>query len=293
MQIMKRSLPTLLILLFFVLTATAQPMKNKFELGKKKKYRLVMDQWYNGKHNSQVVSVCELTTIKDSAAYYEEVRWLSLLQYKEKDTLLLDTLAAKVKPYLIALDSAGKMEIPPIGIPEMTQPIQDFTTFFVAISQQIGVNHLKQVGDIYEVPTTIKGDLKSGNMILKGEDCFRVKLQYVSKKRKVATIITSFEPPKENCLNYYLPEMSAQVVDSTINNIQMVMSSKDKFNIQWGREEFIIETRVNTSNGTLLSATMDNPLSFKMKMNCNESYKECGFEMPFKIVRKLKVELIK
>ncbi|HAO46501.1 MAG TPA: hypothetical protein DCQ97_06215 [Chitinophagaceae bacterium] len=291
-QMKKRSASLLLPLLLLASVNWAQPFRKKFEPGIKKRYQLVMEQWYNGKLNDHVVSVCELTTIQDSGAWYEEVKWISMVQYKEKDTLVLDSLAARVTAYRIALDSIGKMELPKIHIPEMTQPIQDFTTFFVAISPQLGINHLHRQGDVYDVPRIITGDLTSGNFILKGADCFHVQLKYASKKKKLATLITSFQAPRESCISYYLPEMSTQVVDGVNNNIQMVMPAKDKFNVQWGREEFTIESKVNTRTGRLLSATMDNSLTFKMKINCNDGYKECAFEMPFKIERKLRVNMM-
>jgi len=289
----KKSLQTtLLAFLFFVPGSEGQPVKNKFEAGTKKKYQLVLEQWHNGKLHNRSRAVCELTTIKDSGSYYEVVRWISLEQATRKDTVVQDSIAVKVKPYRIALDSTGKLEIPKIDVPQMTQPIQDFTTFFVAISPQLGINHLNRPGDVYEVPAIIKGDLASGNFILKGEDCFRVRLKYGSLDRNVATFLTSFEPPPVDCLDHYLPEMKVPVVDSLRNNIQMVMSSKDKFNIQYGLEEFTIESHVNSLTGTLLSATMSNSLRFKMKINCNANYQDCSFEMPFNIFRKLKVEML-
>jgi len=281
---------TLCALIFSLPFCKGQDIKRIFREGNKKKYQLVLEEWHNGKQDIWTRAVCELNTINDSGSYYELVKWISMVQAKGKDSIVGDTIAAKVKPYRIALDSSGKLEIPKIDVPAMTQPIQDFTTFFVAISTQLGIAHLKHVGDVYEIPSTIKGDLASGNFILEGEDCFRVKLKYQSKKRKEVTIVTSFEPPKDSCLTYLLPEMNIPVSETVRNNIQMIMPSNDKFNIQYGLEEFTIESHISRRTGTLLHATMSNSIILKMKINCNANYQDCSFEMPFRIVRKLKLE---
>lgn len=67
------------------------------------------------------------------------------------------------------------------------------------------------------------------------------------------------------------------------------MSSNDKFNIQYGVEEFKIESHLNSLTGSFDSATMVNSLTLKLKINCNSNYQNCSFEMPFNIVRKIKI----
>jgi hypothetical protein len=288
----KLILTTLIALAVCISNSKAQGIKKIFDEGNKKKYQLILEEWHNEKLNSLTKSICELTTVKDSGYYYEEVKWISKVQITQKDSLVQDSIAAKVKPYKIALEAGGKLEIPKIDMPEMTQPIQDFTTFFVAISPQLGIAHLNKVGDIYNVPDNIKGNFANGSFILKGEDCFRVSLKFESLDSQVAIIGTSFEPPKEACLSYLLPEMDSSIIANIRNNFQMVMPSNDKLNIQYGVEEFRIESHLNNTTGLLEYATMINTLTLKLKINCNSNYQDCSFEMPFTIIRKLKVELL-
>ena len=293
---MKESIISLnLMLLTFVVFGQKSPFDRKYKLGDVYRYKLTCTELHNGAWESTIISVCELKVIKDSTGvFYDQVKWLSKQLLTEKDTLDETNKAISVKPYLISLDKKGKLDLPKITVPSMTEPIQDFNTFFVAVSPQLGTTALTNVGDTITKSDFIKGDFSNGSFILQGDDCFLIKLLMASKTFKTVFTEVQFLPPDKICFPYVLNEMNEPVVEGTINNFQMIQPTSDTtFNVQYGKEVFTIKSEVYKTNGKLKSATMDNTLNLKLKINCNKDYKNSQFEMPFTIQRNLQLELIK
>jgi len=258
------------------------------------RYKLTCTEFHNGKPESTIISVCELKVGRNSnEVYFDEIRWLTKKTITQKDTIDQSDKATLVKPYRISLLPLGKLDLPKIEIPAMTEPIQDFNTFFVAVSPQLGTTALKAQGDSIMKKDLVKADFSNGDFILKGDDCFTIKFKMTGVTKKLVLTEVSFLPPNEICFPYLLDEMKTPVVDTTINNFQMVQPMGDqKFNIQYGREIFYINTTTQRKDGKILGATMNNTLNLKLKLNCDKDYKNCENEFPFTIQRDLKLELI-
>ena len=261
----------------------------KYKAGEVYRYKLTMDEFHDGKWDHTNIAVCELKVIKDSSGVlYDEVRWVSKKTLSTKDTVDGTADALSVKPYRISLDPKGRIDLPKIEVPSLTEPIQDFNTFFVAVSPLVGATRLNKKGDSIINKEPVKADFSNGANILKGEDCigFYVKIADITKKNVM--LYTSFYPPSQPCLSFLSPDMNTPVVTDTINNFQMVMQlSPDKYLVQYGRESFYINSTMQRPDGKLISATMFNKLNLKLKINCDKDYKGCQFEMPFAEERKL------
>jgi len=289
----------IILLLIIVLAAFSgygqgktQKKLRKYKTGEREQYEIKCVESFNGKLSSITIAKCELTTIKVNGIFYDEVKWISKLMIKGNDTLVQDDLAKRVASYKISLDNNGSLDIPKIEVPEMTQPIQDFNTFFVAISPHLGNNNLVKPGDYYKVPSQINGNFANGSSILVGNDCFDVDIKYVSDSLRYRKTLVKFAPSKVAGIKYLLSEMTTPIVDGVVNNFQMVMPSGDLFNVQYGVESFSIESMVERKSGILTKATMNNELELKLKMNCNKEFENCSTQMSFQtnrflIVRKL------
>jgi hypothetical protein len=266
----------------------------KYREGETYRYKLTSEQFYGGVWTATTVAICELKVSRDiNGIYYDMVRWISMQHMRPKDTLDQTPHALKVIPYRISLDPRGKLEIPKIKEASMTGPITDFNTFLVAVSPQLGATKLSRQGESQTNPQPVTGNFANGSTILKGLDCLQTSVQLEEIHPDHVVITTHFLPPAQPCLSYLLPEMDTPVVKDTLNNFQMVVPvGKDRFNIQYGREYFIIRSIVRKSDGKITVATMNNVLTLKLKYNCNGQYKDCKGEFPFTIERKLTLELL-
>ena len=266
----------------------------KYKIGETYRYQITMEELHDGKWDHSNIAVCELKVVLDSLGVpYDEVRCISRKTLKAKDTLDATNAARSVKPYLISLDSKGKLDLPKIEYPDMTEPIQDFNTFFVALSPMIGTTKLKNKGDIIINKEPVKADFSNGSSILKGEDCISFSVEMTDISKTQVMIHTSFFPPSQSCLSFLTSDMNPPIVPDTINNFQMVMQTgQDQYLVQYGREYFYINSTVQKSDGKIISATMFNKLNLKMKIGCNKEYQNCQFEMPFTEIRNLKLQLL-
>ena len=269
-------------------------LARKYTIGDVYRYKLTMDEFHNGNFDHQNVAICELTVVQDSLGVpYDEVRWIQRKTITQKDTIDLTQSAISVKPFKISLNSKGKIDLPKIDVSDMTEPIQDFITFFIAVSPIVGISSLQKINDSFAIKEPVKADFSNGSTILKGEDCIAISVHLKKIDNKTASLYTAFLPPSKQCLAYLLPEMSVPVVSDVINNFQMVLQTEpNKYLIQYGREFFYINSEIRNSDGKILSAKMFNQLNLKMKINCDNDYKNCQFEMPFYEERHLQLELL-
>lgn len=265
----------------------------KYKVGDTYRYKLTMEELHNGKWDHTNISICELKVVKDSLGCpYDEVHWISRITITEKDTINATKLILSVKPYLISLDPKGKIDLPKIEVPELTEPIQDFNTFFIAVSPLTGATKLNKKVDTTSIKQPVKADFSNGSTILKGEDCIDISVKITDITKSQVMLTTSFAPPSKRCLSFLTPDMNIPVVKDTINNFQIVMQQgPEQYLVQYGREYFYVNSTVQKSDGKITNATMYNLLNLKLKINCDKEYNKCQFEMPFSEQRNLRLEL--
>src|SRR5688572_25580041 len=151
--------PFFLLLLLIGNAVMAQIPALQYKNGDKHRYQLVTFFSYNGQPQPSSLAVCEVTTGKDAKGIpYEEVKWISLKRIKGTDTTDESATALAVKPYALSLDSKGSLALPKIDVADMTGPITDFHTFYVAVGPQLGLKQLKKAGDQVVKPELVKGD---------------------------------------------------------------------------------------------------------------------------------------
>jgi hypothetical protein len=267
----------------------------KYKLGDVYRYRMVMKEYHDNKWQLTNTSIGELKVVSDSTGVpYDEIRWISKKVVTDKDTLDQTKVTGTVKPYRISLDGKGRIDLPKIEVAEMTEPIQDFNTFFVAVSPQIsGIARLQKEGDSSSVDQPVKADFSNGTSILKGEDCLSISSKLLKSTKDAVQLYTAFLAPKQSCLSYLLSDMKMPVVEDTLNNFQMLApSGKDLYNVSYGREYFFIETTIKKEDGKIVKSEMENYLNLKIKVNCNSEYKNCQIEVPFSEKRMLTLELL-
>lgn len=265
-----------------------------YQLGDVYRYQLTLTELHNNAFHKEAISVCEITVVRnDKGELCEQIRWLKRTVTTPEDTTIQDTLAVSVPTYQISIQPDGHLDLPSIEVPEMTQPMQDLNTFFVAVSPQLGTTKLQSKGDSILEKDMVVADLSNNDFILKGADCFVVKIKMKDLTKDSIFTRVDFLPPSAVCFPYYLSEMQTPVVDGVMNNIQMVMDlGAGKCNVQFGREMFYIDAATSRSDGKLLHATMSNTLNLMVKVYCDMDYQNCQGKLPFTIKRELKLELL-
>jgi hypothetical protein len=266
----------------------------KYLPGESYRYRLTTDESENGHWRSTTIVICRLTVAKDSAGVeWDEIRWLSKKMITGKDTVGDSLAAASVRPYRISLDPRGRIDLPAIIPPAMTGAIEDFNTFFVAVSPELRVTELTKKGDSVMLGNVIQADFSNGRNILKGDDCFKVGARMTSETANEVVIYTSFLPPEKTCFSYITQDMNIPVIKDTQNNFQMIQpTDSNKFNVQYGREFFYIVSVIRKPDGKIVNAEMINDLSLKLKLNCDRNYMDCKPEFPYSMERRLTLELL-
>lgn len=266
----------------------------KYKVGDKYRYRLTTEQYYNKSWNSTSVVIIECTVVKDSdGIFWDEVRNLSKMIYTPNDTTNMDKEALSVKPYRITLQPGGKIEIPKLDVADMTGPVTDFITFFVAVSPQSLITTLQKKGDSLLVKEPARGNFTNGTSILHGEDCLAIRDYVTDVTSGTVKLRTLFLPPAKPCLTFLQDDMNKPVTAGVLNNFQMVQpAAPGKYNVLFGNEEFTINSVVRRKDGKITGADMSNTLHLTLRMNCDGEYKNCQMEMPFHIQRNLKLELL-
>jgi hypothetical protein len=299
----RKIFPLFVVLSTVYFTSTAQKFSlpenrlfaRKYKAGETYRYKITMSEYHNGALALTNVSVCELKVVDSAGVPYDEVHWISKKVIKSKDTTDQTKAATLVKPYLISLSGSGRIDLPKIEVAEMTEPVQDFNTFFVAVSPQIqGINQLKKTGDSVFVDKPVIADFSNGTNILKGEDCLAITAKLVNDDKKEVFVYTSFLAPAQPNLKYIISDMNTPVVANIPNNFQMVTpgTNNNQFNIDYGREYFYINSTIRKSDGKIVKADMFNQLNLKIKVNCDDQYKNCQISIPFAEQRKLTLELL-
>jgi hypothetical protein len=267
----------------------------KYKPGEKYSYRLTLREIHNGKWTFTNIAICELTVETDSAGVpYDVLRWTSKKVLTEKDTVDQTDAALSVKPYRISLDGRGRIDLPKILVPLMTEPIQDFNTVFVAVSPNLlGISDLKNVNDNFSIGTLGKGDFSNGADLLIGQDCLHISGKLSAITKETASIYTAFLPPDTPCLTYLTKDMETPIIKDTLNNFQMVNpAGNDLYIVGYGREFFTVTTTIRRSDGKIIKADMYNQVNMKLKINCNKSYAACQMDMPLVDQRILSIELL-
>ena len=286
--------PVLLFILLIPLISFGQAVSFRhYKEGEIFKYRLTSEVYRNDKFAGKTISVSEHTVVKDTDFLSEEIKWLHKTSYSPKDTIQIDTIAQKVKPYKISLSPKGKVLLPKLAVSEMTGDITDLNTFYVAIAPALNVQKLSS-----KKPMFINDKLRRGNFadsieVFYGTDCLQVSQKLISTTRQYAVIETTFTPPSSFCLIPLLDTIGKKSF-SRFNNIEFIRKGEGgKVNLFWGVETFTVTSKVSNVNGQIIEASMINLLNLKLRYNASQDLKTYAVEMPITIKRIIKLELLK
>lgn len=273
-----------------------QVFGRKYAVGETYRYKLTLKEYHDDKLAIVSTSVCELKVVADEKGIpYDEIHWLSRkISYDKQKPVDDSAKALQVKPYRISLDTRGMVNLPKIEVWQMTEPIQDFNTFFIAVGSMFpGMDGMAKKGDSLAVGFPIVADFSNGVSILKGQDAFTMGFKIEDANTNTVVLNTSFMPLDKPGFNYLIPAMEKQVVPGTPNNFQMVApASNGLLNIQYGREYFTIKNTIRKSDGKILKGTMFNYVNTILMSGCDLNYQNPKSVKPYSERRILTLELL-
>ena len=285
-----------LVLLCASCASTGYTYRRAYEPGETYRYKMVRTYNENGEFKREEVAE-SVHQVPGEGSLRERIQFVKLTKRTSEGTEDLSEAIAAFPPYeasMAAVDDPDALTLPDIKGWDMgvVGPVTDLHTFLVAVSPQIGAQKVDRPGKMFGHTNGVKGDWSNGESILVGEDCIRTAVTLVEVTTQTAVYETTFLPPLSACLEMLKPWMEAPVVEGTPNNFQQHMDMGGMHAVMWGREEFTVRSKVRRSDGLILSATMDNPLTLKLKVGCDAALDSCKVELPMKIHRKLTLELI-
>lgn len=265
----------------------------KYKTGDTYKYKLTTDVYRNDKYAGKTISVSEHRVVPEGGVPGEEIKWLSKMSIDGKDTVRLDSIAQQVAPYHISLLPEGKVLLPKLSFPQMVGEVTDLNTFFVAIAPALNAWKLSAKDTVIKMAELQRGDFADSVTILYGNDCTQVTQHLITANKSYNYIQTDFTPPDSFSLTPLLDTVARKTFDYP-NNFQMVQKGAgDKHNVFWGVESFIIVSKIDKSTGKIISATMQNVLNLRMRFNASHDLKTYDLEVPVKIKRSLRLELMR
>lgn len=286
--------PILLFIFLIPLLSFGQAVHfRKYKDGETFKYQLTSEAYRNDKFTGKTVSVSKHIVVKGNHFLSEQIKWLHKTSYTPKDTINMDSIATRVKPYKISLSQKGKVMLPKLVVPEMTGDITDLNTFYVAIAPALNAQKLSSKHPIFVNDKIRHGNFADGIEMLYGTDCLQVTQKLISTNQQYTIVETTFSPPASFCLMPLLDTIAKKSFKH-FNNIEFERKSTgNKVNLFWGVETFTITSKVSNFNGQIIDATMTNLLTLKMRYNASSDLKTYAIEMPMTIRRTVKLELLK
>jgi hypothetical protein len=214
-----------------------------------------------GGATTDVTAVVQLTPVVHGGIGGASVRWIALRDMGHD----LTTLAQAFPAYELSLDprATGTLTLPEQHIPAALQgPVDDFLTFFVDLSDKVGITKLHRVGNAYTDPKPLTGNFASATSPV-GRDVIQLTTTLSALSTRQATFTSSYQPPQQRKLTPYRPWMSAPVCGKVPNNFQLVQRQGSRYIALWGCESFTVTTVVDRTSGQIVSVKMVNPLHLK------------------------------
>lgn len=208
-----------------------------------------------------VTAVVQLTSVVHNGVGGERVRWVTLRDMG-KD---LTAQATAFPVYELSLDPRSKdaLTLPEGPLPAALQgPVDDLLTFYVDLSDKVGIAKLHRIGSSYTDPVTLAGNFSSATAPV-GRDVIQLTTTLTALNARQATFTSAYQPPQRRKLTPYRSSMSAPVCGSTPTNFQLVQLQGSRYIALWGCESFTVTTVVDRTSGQIVSVKMVNPLHLK------------------------------
>ena len=152
-------------------------------------------------------------------------------------------------------------------------------------------SQLPHAGDHFYFKRGTPASWADGNYVLIGEDSvdFEVTLTDINLSDQIVTLVVRHVPPAQPEVKTVADCMRAPVGDTQNNWVQVSKTSDGKYAAAIGKKTFDVHIRVSLVNGTIVSATIDNPVEVLERDCADAALTACGNPARYQIRRHVEV----
>lgn len=225
--------------------------------------------------NKYQVRITATTKRRDDGRFVEELAWHELESNGKARPL---SPAAEAFRLEVTLDGGQPFVMPDLSkAPGLVGPVLDLLSFYSDQFLAIHQSSLRQRGDRVVVPIDLVPSWADGVNVILGEDHvhFDVTLTNVDVEARRAMLLVKHVPPAEPKIRIPAEWMRTPVA-GTPNNWVQIRKRANRFEASVGRETFDVELTIDTADGSIVSATMDNPVTAITRDCADEVLSDCG-----------------
>ncbi len=229
-----------------------------------------------------------------SGGFIEEFRWTRISLNGQPVPL---TVASQQFREDLSLSPEYKLSIPDLTKVQglLIGPITDLLTFYVDVQLAMRQKNLVRPGDHVYMQHGIPNSWADGTYTVFGEDAvdFDLTLQGVDEKTQVATLVIRHVPPAQSRIHFPAAWMSKPVEGFATNWAEVSKGDGGKYVAEIGQETFEATIKLSLISGSILSATMNNPVDV-LERDCDDAaLLMCGAEVRYRIRRQIVLEAAK
>jgi hypothetical protein len=236
---------------------------------------------------------CASTVSKGaSGSFIESFSWMGMTSSGQP--LALSPAMAQFRQPL-SLDPNWTPSMPDLSKvdPRMVGPITDLMTFYVDLWLMNKIPFLQHAGDHFHVPNPQPSSWADGARVVVGKDHidFDLNLQSIDPVKKTAVVVVHHVPPAHPNLQLPAEWMQAPVADTANNWVEVTKTKEGKYQAGVGKETFDVTINVSTTDGKILSASMENPVVTSTRECEDAALTKCSPPQPHTINRHIEIAL--
>lgn len=268
-------------------SASANPLRRQYTEGQKLAYHMkgINESWHYEIDAEGVVK-------KDPAGhFFEEYRWTNMTSDGQPISLAPSAVGYRQK---LTLDPAQNPSAPDLkdADPKMIGPITDLMTFYADLWLPSKLGALHKPGDHFYFHNFLPpSSWADGKRVLIGEDAidFDMTLKSVDPASATAMLEVKHVPPQKSPLHFRADWMK-EPVDSAPNNwLEITKNPEGQYEAAVGLETFTVQLNVSTTDGHIVSATMENPVTTIERLCEDEALTKCSAPKRHEILRKIEI----
>jgi hypothetical protein len=289
-------------LVFALLQAAVQPttaansesiLARRYHKGERVDYHMTATNQQGAQTISYEVYASGIVKQDSSGVFDEEIGWHDLTW--NHAAVALPPASANFREPL-SLDTQYRLSIPDLGQvdPRLIGPITDLLTVYSDLALAARQPGLAHRGDHIYFQHGKANSWADGNYVLTGEDSidFDITLVELNKSRHIAAVLIKHVPPTRPQIKLPASWMQIPVADTPNNWVMVSRGQNGKFVAQIGKETFDVRLDVDTENGRILSASLDNPVK-ALQRECSEAtLTNCGDPIPVDIHRQVRISAL-
>lgn len=237
-------------------------------------------------HTTNYAVTAKAVVKKEAGVFFEEYSWSELSV--DHSNLALTPESANFRE-MLSLDPGYKPSIPRLNQIQrvLIGPALDLLTFYVDLQLAMRQDELNHAGDHVRFERSTPNRWADGKHVLIGEDAidFDITLVRIDQPNRTATLLVRHVPPAQSKVNLPVDWMRTPVAGPENNWVQVIKGENGSYTASVGKETFDDEIEVNFVDGSIVAATMDNPVEVLERECTDSTLQSCGKPVRYQIRR--------